>query len=450
MGDTIGGDKIEGDKIAGDKIAGDKVEGNKVETGPITGSGNVVAGGDITFETETVEVKKYFFIFHSWKEVLVFFAITIVVSLVVGYGIWRTKQPNPMTGEFNIAVAEFMEVPQTPQPVIAPIVSQMLFNFLHNEYQVESHGSETQILHEKIGIISGPVEAEKLAQRLKAQVVLYGDVVVLGNKATISPKFFVSESYKSDVGELIGQHQLALPMEFSTEEIINFNSEINKDIRQRTGIMVELTKALSYLSSNDLPGAYAAIKASIDLANLYGNFEGKEVLYLLASTITREMKDFALSESYANQAIANNSSYARAYIALANIYYDRNEFEQAIQYYQDALLIPNQPFGAHIVEKANLNLGHLYTYLYQTADPTEKPEYKSKALEHYQAVIDLFEDKHDPRMKEFAAWAYYGGGIIYQLEGDTKDAENAYQQALSLTEDADLISRAKTRLEDAQ
>ncbi len=121
MGDTIGGDKVVGDKIAGDKIEGDKVEGNKVETGTIMGSGIVVAGGDVT--VETVEVKKYFFIFHSWKEVLVFFAIVIVISSGVGYGLWRAKQPNPMTGEFNIAVAEFMEVPQTSDPVIAPIVS---------------------------------------------------------------------------------------------------------------------------------------------------------------------------------------------------------------------------------------------------------------------------------------------------------------------------------------
>ncbi len=121
-----------------------------------------------------------------------------------------------------------------------------------------------------------------------------------------------------------------------------------------------------------------------------------------------------------------------AYIALANIYYDRNEFEKAIQYYQEALLIPNQPFGAHIVEKANLNLGHLYTYLYQTADPADKPVYKLKALEHYKTVIDSFEDKHDPRIEEFAAWAYYGAGIIYQLEGDTKNAEHYYQKALTL------------------
>ncbi len=193
----------------------------------------------------------------------------------------------------------------------------MIFNFLHNAYQVESLGSKTQILHEKIGVISDAEGAEKLAQRLNADVVFYGDVVVLGNKANIQPKFFVSENYKSDVGELIGQHQLALPIEFSTEEIINYNSETNKNIRQRTGIIVELTKALNYLSSDDLLRAYAAINSSINLADTYGNFEGKELLYLLASTITRELQNLEMSESYANKALANNTSYARGIYRLS-------------------------------------------------------------------------------------------------------------------------------------
>jgi tetratricopeptide (TPR) repeat protein len=446
MSDSIGGDKVAGDKIAGDKIAGDKVLGNKVEVGSITDSENViVAGGDVTLTT-----KKYFFVFHSVKEVLVFFAIMIGVMLVVSYGYWRANQPNPMTGEFNIAVAEFLEIPQTPQPVIAPIVSQMIFNFLDNEYQLKSLGLEAQILHEKIGVISDAVEAEKLAQRLNADVVLYGDVVVLGDKATISPKFFVSENFRSDVGEMIGQHQLALPIEFSAEEIINFNSKINADIRQRAGIIVEFTRALSYLSSDDLQKALTAIQASINFGNSYGDFEGKEALYLLASTITREAKDFDLSESYANEALAENSTYARAYIALANIYYDRNEFDKAIQFYQEALLLPNQPYGAHIVEKANLNLGHIYVYLYQTADSATKPEYQGKAREHYQTIIDLYQDTHDPKIKELAAWAYYGSGIMLQLEGDTKGAEGVYQHVLTLTKDDELISRTKTRLKDLE
>lgn len=72
------------------------------------------------------------------------------------------------------------------------------------------------------------------------------------------------------------------------------------------------------------------------------------------------------------------------------------------------------------------------------------------AIHHFQAVIDSYRRIPSPegQLREMAAWAYYGAGIVYQVTGRPNRAQVALKQALALTENADLIARAERRLSE--
>lgn len=396
-------------------------------------------------------IRRYLYVFRDVRQLLVFLAVVVLGITAVIYLRWLSNQPAVMTGDFNIAVAQFTEEPASANPITAPIVSQMLFNFLENEYQLSGLGN-VQVAQDKIGVVTEANEAKELAETINADLVVYGDVTVTNGTALVYPKFYVVESLHSDVSEVNGQHQLALPTAFPLEELADYQNPENVALRQRTAILTEFTKGLAYLNTGDVPQALEAIQKTIHYSETYEDFEGKEVLYLFASHIERLMGNYEAAITYAETALTLNTSYARAYIALANIYYDQQDFDIALTYYEQAKNAENQPDGAYIPQKANLGIGNIYNYQYQIAEPAAKPGLAEQALNHFQAVITAYEDDPDAdfRLREMAAWAYYGIGIIYQREGQDDEAQKVFEQALALTQDAELEERAQNRLDEVR
>jgi tetratricopeptide (TPR) repeat protein len=205
---------------------------------------------------------------------------------------------------------------------------------------------------------------------------------------TIAPKFYVTEAFEADVGEVngarvngvSGQHELGDSIKFSQADLYSDTSEANDRLRQRTAILTEFTKALVYLASHNLPPSRQAIENAMQHAETYGNFQGKEVIYLFASHIARLQKDFAAAQAYLDTILTPNSNYARAYIAQANIYYDQQDYYHAVQLYEQSLQQPNLPYGAYIPEKANLGLANIYNVQFQYA--IRNPEAAPSEVQH--------------------------------------------------------------------
>jgi tetratricopeptide (TPR) repeat protein len=383
--------------------------------------------------------KRFYSLFKDIPQLLVFLTFVLAIGGAILYSSWRSAQPARMDGQFNIAVAEFAEIPASPFPSVAPIVSQMLFNSLDNEYQLNTLDMDIQVIHEKIGIIYGADQADKVAKKTNAHLVIYGDVVTSGDNATISPRFFVTESFRPFASELIGQHRLALPVGFTKSEIIQSEGGVNDEIRRRTAILIDFTKALVYLKLDDPSRSLNAVEFTIRQVESYGQFDGREVFYLVGAEAARRMQDFSSSHHYVEQALSANANYARAYIAQANIYYDQDELDEALMLYQKASEIKDQPYGAFIPEKANYGIGNIYAFRYQFSDMDEKPDLAAKAIDHYRFLINSYESRAIQHLKEITAWAYFMSGIMYQGEGDYASAKQAYRRSLKLAEKKELI-----------
>jgi tetratricopeptide (TPR) repeat protein len=326
----------------------------------------------------------------------------------------------------------------------------VIFGILEEEYQWSSFGVDVQGIHNKIGIISDVNEAEGLARRVNADLVIYGDVIVTGDHGLIQPRFYVADTYRSDVSELTGPHKFEPKVEFNTADMSRFNSEVNQKL-QSSVLLIEFTKGLAYLAQNDLKLALESIKKAINVADEYGDFEGKEVLYLFASTISRKKGDFEVARSYADQALELNNSYGRAYIALGNIYYDQKDFDEALDYYDQAAGLDDPSAGAFLAEKAHIGSGNVYTSLSLEADKLAKSALAEQALTHYQVAIKAYQTASDARTKavlgEVAAFAYYGSGLIFEDKKDFESATSAYEQALVLTHNMELKKLAESGLD---
>jgi len=392
--------------------------------------------------------------------VLLLFLVLGVVG-AAGAG-WYLSQPSYMTGQFNVAVAAFKQVPENAPVAVADAVRQRLLGILDTEYQAGILGFDVQVTSDRIGVINNASEAKELAKNINAHVVIYGDVIVSsdGNTASLSPRFYVAERYRSEVGELVGLYQLNQPIDFTTQDISAGSSIFYIVLQQRTSVLIEFTKALAYLISNDLQRAHATIDNAIKTAETTDQKQGIEILYLFGSTIARLDNDLDGAQENAEKALEINPNYGRAVLAEGNVYYDRGRndyaagdvvtaqenFATALSYYSQALRLEDQPYGAHIVEKANLGFGNIYAIQYLIADPSQKADLAQKATAYYQVAIDSYKASPDEVLKTLAVIGYYWSGVIYDEQNDDAAAEKLFNEALALDPSTDFKADIDQRL----
>jgi hypothetical protein len=436
------------------KLSDDKTLANQLAHALMNGGDQfttIVTGGEVDkivniarLGVLNLTIKRYFYVFSTAWQVVIFLGIVIGVTAVVAYTVWLKAQPDLMTGDFNIAVAEF--VPTGEANDIAPIVSQRIFSFLDGQYKLSSF-ADVQVAHNKIGAIASAEEARALAEKINAHLVIYGDVTVIGDQVLVSPQFYVVEAHQTDVGEVNGEHKLAVRISLPVKELVNPSGEALKIMEQNTAIMTEFTKALVYLAAGT-PGDLILAKESIDEAiaegERYDDFIGKEVLYLFASDIVRRQGDLKEAQVYLDEAMDLNKIYGRGFIAQANIYYDQDNLYLAMKFYKQAVDLEVKPLGAYILEKASMGLGNICFLQYQYVQRNNEVDEEAVttladcALDNYQTVITSYNQQTDPEaiLREMAAGAYYSSGTIYQINSQIEAAQLVYEQALKLTEDS--------------
>ena len=86
-----------------------------------------------------------------------------------------------------------------------------------------------------------------------------------------------------------------------------------------------------YRKTSQYPAARDAVQQAISEAEAYGSFKGKETLYLIAADLARLDKDLLASRQFISESLTIDPNYARAYIALANIFYEQHDFARAFK-----------------------------------------------------------------------------------------------------------------------
>jgi tetratricopeptide (TPR) repeat protein len=424
---------------------------------------NVVTGGQVDqiiniakLGVLNLTLEKKYFAFRDIRQLSLFLLTVILVGAFL-YGVyWYLSQPTVMDGDFNIAVAQFGEVTgnDVKASTVATQLSNRLFDFLDSEFTATNFNLDVQITHKNIPIIvGGDEEAQRLAEKTNAHLVVYGNMIVADDsaEAEFSPRFYVAEH--PDTTELTGQEQLALPIPFDISAL-NHKDKINSILRSRASILFLFTEGLTYLTADNYEAAASSLTSATNDANAHELFAGREVLYLILGMTYRLQGNYSLAEKNFEEALAINPEYARAYTGLGNIYYlrfqeegfsDDAKFERALHEYEQALVAKDRPRGAYVDEKVNYALGNTYLVGAQLKEDVVLFE---QAIKHYDRVVSQYEKTGDEKLRALASTAFFGLGAAYERQKDYLQARDAYQHSLNnIVTDPELTKRVEERLE---
>lgn len=186
-GDFVAGDKVGGDRIGRDKVTVGDVEESAVvtgERGAAATEGGIAVSGDVTGDL-IISVGNARLAIPRLAQ-MAFGVITVGIIFLLSvqvYSFYTSAQLVPMTGEFNIAIAQF-QVEGTGEGVEeAESLARGLANTIKSEIDElsDSLGDEIQIRYPtEVGPITGQTELERtknakaLADTIKADVIIFG------------------------------------------------------------------------------------------------------------------------------------------------------------------------------------------------------------------------------------------------------------------------------------
>jgi tetratricopeptide (TPR) repeat protein len=389
-------------------------------------------------------------------------AISALVTLLTLYGfvVPRFRAPARMTGDLNIAVAEFGQLDQNGQVV-------------KSKRAVELATSVAEVLQRELGPLrglgfdiqvrgpteTGPIEgttrqqradrARQLAAAINAKLLVYGVVTQAPTRTSISPEFYLADTLVPGAEELVGDHELGSALETLGDP--DANLVLRKDLRAkliaRTQALVQLAIGLGYYAADRFDQA----ADSFTMADRVPGWEardGKEILYLFLGNTAGRLRRYQEATVQYRKALAVNPEYARAQIGLAEVRFhqasgdgscardrvDAAGLADAVVAYQRAKAATDRPALADVDSKIALGLGRTYTCQSQA----EVAHHWREAEEQFLRVIEVFRAGNQ-RIRQLAAEAWAGLGLVHLPPAEAPDkaryrqAAADYQRAIELS-----------------
>ncbi len=189
----------------------------------------------------------------------------------------------------------------------------------------------------RLGMIAGETAeargraAEVLAERVGADVVVYGHLDASGAGSRFVQEFYVSSRLRPEASETIGRYQLGDPITLSAD-LVNADSLARQSFADRISLRAEALLRLVGGLQQDLLGEHeraltAFRRAESELERWAAQGEGKETLYYFIARQALFLDRYDEAETAAAQAIAHNPAYPRAYIVLGGSLADRAQVQ---------------------------------------------------------------------------------------------------------------------------
>ncbi|MFN2504047.1 MAG: TIR domain-containing protein [Acidimicrobiales bacterium] len=354
-----------------------------------------------------------------------------------------------MTGDYNIAVAQFVSVDANGRPAEsteAHALAQSVYDLLDRELAtIEQGGFDLNLRPPgETGQIKGSTPqrraaaAAEEAERIRADVIVYGTLRVdLPNQ--FAPEFFLSERRLQNAEELFGQHDLGSAIRSTGD--IGRNPVARKALRDqvlgRTRALAEFIVGLSYYGANQIQPAFDHFEAARQ-AEGWGDRDGKEVLYLFLGNAAGKLDDLDRADGFYGQALGLNPEYSRARLGRAEVLLHRSRgncesgnvdvagLTSALDTYRSALTAKAQPALSDIPTKVAFGTGRVHLCLSQAL----VGDHWAEAERAFQQVVGEFRGGN-ARVREMAAEAYANLGFVHLPASGDPDAAGRYRQSAS-------------------
>ncbi len=286
-------------------------------------------------------------------QIPLFLALLIAAGLVViaisvsalAFGRYFAK-PVRMTGQFNIAVADFGELAANGHVQATDnghLLSTWVYTTLKDEYaknpdlgklgevQIWQDSPDIPGKNVKFGVIKGdtPQTREQAATALAAKVGAH--MVIYGNVSSAAPaglalEFYITPDLKPETSAIIGRYLLGrpipVPLSGPTSGPLS-NIAIGDNLKTRTSALFYLTAGLTFDLLGRSQDALKIFRQAETNLTTWQAEDGKEILYFFIGREALFLDDDKAAEAAARQALAIEPDYARAQLLLGGVFYRR-------------------------------------------------------------------------------------------------------------------------------
>ncbi len=362
------------------------------------------------------------------------------------------KTPVRMSGEWNVTVAGFANLNTDLQSTDVELIHDVFFNRF--EQEMLDLGNNTNLVvqvwgSEQIGSISGnsveerALEAQKMANEINADMVIYGNVQQVEDGYILQPEFYIRADNYYEAEELIGQHRFGGPISIvATRDALPSQIQLNIELTRRAKILALVTRGLSLYLIKSYDQAFELFtQANQD--DLWSNSNGRESVYLFQANAALLQQQFDQARSALEQAVKINPDYGRGYIGLGIVHYvlasesasqtsftpDGQELKLSMDFYEKALSVAEtQPSSAEIPSKAAFGIGQIYLTKWILGEDT-----RDRSIEEFQKVITRYADGQEPQLQELASESHARLAVIYRQDNQIEAALAEFQHALKLS-----------------
>ncbi len=413
--------------------------------------------------------------------------VTIVFILFVfgllAFLLWQQIRPDQMRGDFNIAVAPFQVIgaeAEIGEDVANSIYGRLAGNFEGGGSPIVSVWGPGEPVLNPVPVVAGSTDGERdtraaqLADKINADIVVYGVVEREGTEWNVIPKFYVSPNNFENASEILGPYDLGEAFGLAEGSRRALRITAGDELTPRSEFLTQVAIGLTYYSIASYERAtetFLGILSTMEVSAtdeetlrfvylMLGNTSLKIALQEFEAftpgavetnmTVMEKMNThLEAAEMYFTQSAAVDPDYARAYLGLGDIAYLQSvvcadtgckiiaePLLESISFYEDALLAPNAPVAAVPVAKANFGLGQVYFRQSLIRGDVEF----TNAIDYFTAVITEYEAGNSPRARDIAAESHARLGLIACQQGNLAATLQAYQAAIDLYEDDTLSS----------
>jgi tetratricopeptide (TPR) repeat protein len=384
----------------------------------------------------------------------------LVIVAALAYYILRPTKPERMTGEFNVAVADF-NVLDAQGKSAHPEDGRKLSDFVYLRLQDSFAELGLKNIRYEIwgpdftGTIQGSDRAaretavKQLAEKIGAHVVIYGTIQESRRGFELLPEFYVNYQGFSEAGDITGEHELGAPLAVKLPFASNVIQDAdNPALSARATALSLLTIGLTYYSIDDHAKAIEYFDNALETEG-WLDTAGKQVGYLLLgnayvrrASISKTTEPLAEAARAYDRALVIDSHYARALVGQAGVTYllalgdpknpslataDQAMLDQAEAQFLQALAEPGAPASANIPAKVHLWVAQINLVRGLNGDK----DALEKARGGFQEVVAEFREGNSS-ISEMAALSFGHLGLIARLEGDTTTAIENYKEAVNL------------------
>ncbi len=396
---------------------------------------------------------------HRITKILIALVITAIPTIwFYKTEIFPAYFPPPMSGEFNIAIANFIVVDENGKRINSSDGEEIaLFLYDHLTANITQDIPFTVEIRGpgQMPKISGRNDQERqasvaqIASDINANIVVYG-VINQGEKSFLTPSFYVNQQGFEQAIEITGPYALGSPILVD----LPFNRTAIQDIENpalsaRTQALNLITIGLAYYSVDNFDVAVSYFSEASEISGWFDN-AGKEIAYMLIGnaysrivSIKQEIAYLKLASIAYEKSIEINPSYARAYVGKAGIRYiealgnpDSSEFgvvdidllDEAERLYAYSLDVSDVPQNAYLDIKTQFSLGQIYIVKSQVLSD---PDFLEKAETAFQYVVDSYQNGNAP-IQDFASHAFARLGLINRMNSNTAEAIKYYEKAIEI------------------